>query len=119
MAHRHRRLSPSEKAEAFPKARKIALPRPADRPPVLGVVDDLARGRPLPDSSPDLYFSGFSCWNSNVGAQTLGIASVYLHAVCQNHNLWSVENFQGITIQRSKYASSRLPTRPKNWKIYQ
>jgi hypothetical protein len=42
----------------------------------------------LPDGSPDLYFRGFYCWNSEVGAKTLGMASFYLRAACQNRNLW-------------------------------
>jgi hypothetical protein len=29
-----------------------------------------------------------------VGAKTLGMASFYLRAVCQNRNLWGVEDFQ-------------------------
>jgi hypothetical protein len=51
----------------------------------LFLVDDLnpiEAGR-LPDGPPDLYFRGFYCWNSEVGAKTLGIASFYLRAVCQ------------------------------------
>ena len=51
---------------------------------------------------------GFYCWNSEVGAKTLGIASFYLRAVCQNRNLWGVEDFQEITIRHSKYAASRF-----------
>jgi len=43
-----------------------------------------------------------------VGAKTLGIASFYLRAVCQNRNLWGVEDFQEITIRHSKYAASRF-----------
>ena len=62
----------------------------------------------LPDGSPDLYFRGFYCWNSEVGAKTLGMASFYLRAVCQNRNLWGVEDFQEITIRHSKYAASRF-----------
>jgi hypothetical protein len=62
----------------------------------------------LPDGSPDLYFRGFYCWNSEVGARTLGIASFYLRAVCQNRNLWGVEDFEEITIRHSKYAASRF-----------
>jgi hypothetical protein len=37
-----------------------------------------------PTARPHLYFRGFYCWNSEVGAKTLGIASFYLRAVCQN-----------------------------------
>jgi hypothetical protein len=62
----------------------------------------------LSDGSPDLYFRGFYCWNSEVGAKTPGIASFYLRAVCQNRNLWGVEDFEQITIRHSKYAASRF-----------
>jgi len=58
--------------------------------------------------SPDVFFRGFYCWNSEVGARTLGIASFYLRAVCQNRNLWGVEDFEEITIRHSKYAASRF-----------
>jgi hypothetical protein len=82
----------------------------SDRDVFLFLVDDLnpiEAGR-LPDGSPDLYFRGFYCWNSEVGAKTLGMASFYLRAVCQNRNLWGVEDFQEITIRHSKYAGSRF-----------
>ena len=35
------------------------------------------------------------------------MASFYLRAVCQNRNLWGVEDFEEIIIRHSKYASSR------------
>lgn len=38
----------------------------------------------------------------------LGMASFYLRAVCQNRNLWGVEDFEEITIRHSKYAASRF-----------
>ena len=57
---------------------------------------------------PISIFRGFYCWNSEVGARTLGIASFYLRAVCQNRNLWGVEDFEEITIRHSKYAASRF-----------
>ena len=82
----------------------------SDRDVFLFLVDDLnpiEAGR-LPDGSPDLYFRGFYCWNSEVGAKTLGIASFYLRAVCQNRNLWGVEEFEEITIRHSKFAASRF-----------
>ena len=82
----------------------------SDRDVFLFLVDDLnpiEAGR-LPDGSPDLYFRGFYCWNSEVGAKTLGIASFYLRAVCQNRNLWGVEDFEEITIRHSKFAASRF-----------
>ncbi|MBS1164380.1 MAG: hypothetical protein H6R00_405 [Proteobacteria bacterium] len=82
----------------------------SDRDVFLFLVDDLnpiEAGR-LPDGSPDLFFRGFYCWNSEVGAKTLGLASFYLRAVCQNRNLWGVEDFEEITIRHSKYAASRF-----------
>ncbi|TWB86845.1 hypothetical protein FBZ93_12627 [Bradyrhizobium macuxiense] len=82
----------------------------SDRDVFLFLVDDLnpiEAGR-LRDGSPDLYFRGFYCWNSEVGAKTLGMASFYLRAVCQNRNLWGVEDFEQITIRHSKYAASRF-----------
>jgi hypothetical protein len=82
----------------------------SDRDVFLFLVDDLnpiEAGR-LPDGSPDLYFRGFYCWNSEVGAKTLGMASFYLRAVCQNRNLWGVENFEEISIRHSKYAANRF-----------
>ena len=41
-------------------------------------------------------------------SKTLGIASFYLRAVCQNRNLWGVEGFEEITIRHSKYAADRF-----------
>ncbi len=82
----------------------------SDRDVFLFLVDDLnpiEAGR-LSDGSPDLYFRGFYCWNSEVGAKTLGMASFYLRAVCQNRNLWGVEDFEEITIRHSKYAANRF-----------
>ena len=82
----------------------------SDRDVFLFLVDDLnpIEAGTLPDGSPDLYFRGFYCWNSEVGAKTLGIASFYLRAVCQNRNLWGVEDFQEISIRHSKYAATRI-----------
>ena len=82
----------------------------SDRDVFLFLVDDthpIEAGR-LPDGSPDLYFRGFYCWNSEVGSKTLGIASFYLRAVCMNRNLWGVENFEEITIRHSKFAAQRF-----------
>ncbi|MGY4568349.1 MULTISPECIES: hypothetical protein [Bradyrhizobium] len=82
----------------------------SDRDVFLFLVDDLnpiEAGR-LRDGSPDLYFRGFYCSNSEVGAKTLGMASFYLRAVCQNRNLWGVEDFEEMTIRHSKYAASRF-----------
>ena len=82
----------------------------SDRDVFLFLVDDLnpIEAGKLADGSPDLYFRGFYAWNSEVGAKTLGIASFYLRAVCQNRNLWGVEDFEEISIRHSKYAASRF-----------
>ena len=82
----------------------------SDRDVFLFLVDDMnpIEVGTLPDGSPDLFFRGFYCWNSEVGAKTLGIASFYLRAVCQNRNLWGVEDFQEISIRHSKYAANRF-----------
>ena len=82
----------------------------SDRDVFLFLVDDtnpIEAGR-LAEGSPDLYFRGFYCWNSEVGSKTLGIASFYLRAVCMNRNLWGVENFEEITIRHSKFAAQRF-----------
>ncbi|RWR26236.1 DUF932 domain-containing protein [Sinirhodobacter populi] len=82
----------------------------SDRDVFVFLVDDfnpIEAGK-LPDGSPDLFFRGFYAWNSEVGAKTLGIASFYLRAVCQNRQLWGVEDFQEITIRHSKYAATRF-----------
>jgi hypothetical protein len=82
----------------------------SDRDVFLFLVDDtnpIEAGK-LPDGSPDSYFRGFYCWNSEVGSKTLGIASFYLRAVCMNRNLWGVENFEEITIRHSKFAAQRF-----------
>ena len=76
----------------------------------LFLVDDthpIEAGR-LPNGEPDLYFRGFYAWNSEVGSKTLGIASFYLRAICQNRNLWGVEGFQQISIRHSKFAAQRF-----------
>jgi hypothetical protein len=62
----------------------------------------------LADGSPDWYFRGFYCWNSEVGSKTLGMASFYLRAVCANRCLWGVEGFEEITIRHSKFAAQRF-----------
>lgn len=82
----------------------------SDRDVFLFLVDDTnpIEAGCLADGSPDLYFRGFYAWNSEVGSKTLGIASFYLRAVCQNRNLWGTENFEEITIRHSKFAATRF-----------
>ena len=75
------------------------------------LVDDfnpIEAGR-LPDGSPDLYFRGFYCWNSEVGSKTLGIASFYLSGRLSGIGIYGAsKTFEEITIRHSKYAASRF-----------
>ncbi|MCH2221040.1 MAG: hypothetical protein MK097_12080, partial [Dechloromonas sp.] len=82
----------------------------SDRDVFVFLVDDLhpIEAGKLPNGEPDLYFRGFYAWNSEVGAKALGIATFYLRAVCQNRNLWGVENFEEINIRHSKFAANRF-----------
>ena len=82
----------------------------SDRDVFLFLCDDLnpIEAGHLPNGEPDLYFRGFYCWNSEVGARTLGISSFYLRAVCANRNLWGVEQFEQVTIRHSKRAAHRF-----------
>jgi len=93
-----------------PVSRETTTLYASDRDVFLFLVDDLnpIEAGKLADGSPDLFFRGFYCWNSEVGAKTLGLASFYLRAVCQNRNLWGVEDFQEIVIRHSKYAADRF-----------
>jgi hypothetical protein len=82
----------------------------SDRDVFLFLVDDahpIEAGK-LPNGDPDLYFRGFYCWNSEVGSKTLGIASFYLRAVCQNRCIWGAEGFEEISIRHSKFAADRF-----------
>ncbi|WP_404337883.1 DUF932 domain-containing protein [Sphingomonas sp. MMS12-HWE2-04] len=82
----------------------------SDRDVFLFLVDDLnpIEAGQLPNGDPDLFFRGFYCWNSEVGAKALGIATFFLRAVCMNRNLWGVEHFEEISIRHSKFAASRF-----------
>jgi len=82
----------------------------SDRDVFLFLVDDahpIEAGR-LPNGDPDLFFRGFYCWNSEVGAKSLGMASFYLRAVCMNRNIWGAEGFEEISIRHSKFAANRF-----------
>lgn len=82
----------------------------SDRDVFIFLVDDLnpIEAGKLPNGDPDLYFRGFYAWNSEVGSTTLGAATFYLRGVCQNRNLWGVENLQEIRIRHSKFAARRF-----------
>lgn len=62
----------------------------------------------LPNGEPDWYFPGFYCWNSEVGAATLGIAVFWLRAVCENRNLWGIQDRITVKIKHSKNALDRF-----------
>lgn len=82
----------------------------SDRDVFMFLVDDtrpIEVGK-LPNGDPDLIFRGFYAWNSEVGTRSLGIATFWLRAVCQNRNLWGTEDFEEITIRHSRFAPDRF-----------
>lgn len=82
----------------------------SDRDVFLFLVDDrnpIEVGK-LDDGSPDLMFRGFYVWNSEVGSRTFGFASMYLRGVCQNRNLWGVEQFKELTFRHTSGAPERF-----------
>lgn len=62
----------------------------------------------LRNGDPDLMFRGFMVWNSEVGSRSLGVATMYLRAICCNRILWGVEGYSEITLRHSKNAPMRL-----------
>jgi len=82
----------------------------SDRDVFLFLCDDthpIEVGR-LSNGDPDLVFRGFFAWNSEVGTRSMGIATFWLRAVCQNRNLWGVEDFDQLRIVHSKYGNDRF-----------
>lgn len=82
----------------------------SDRDVFIFLVDDthpLEIGK-LPNGDPDLVYRGFYVWNSEVGARSAGIATMYMRGVCQNRILWGVEGFNEITLRHSKHAPGRF-----------
>lgn len=82
----------------------------SDRDVFLFLVDDthpIEVGR-LSSGEPDLMFRGFYVWNSEVGAKSMGIATMLLRAVCMNRTLWGVEQFNELTIRHSKGGPDRF-----------
>jgi len=87
----------------------------SDRDVFLFLVDDLnpiEAGR-LPDGSPDVFFRGFYCWNSEVGARTLGIASFYLRLCPAGHSRSYVRcgtmSRSGFKTRQSRHESGHSP----------
>lgn len=82
----------------------------SDRDVFLFLVDDthpIEIGK-LNDGSPDYVFRGFYCWNSEVGAKTVGLSAFYLRGVCQNRNLWGIEGFREFSFRHSSGAPQRF-----------
>lgn len=82
----------------------------SDRDIFLFLVDDrnpIEVGK-LANGNPDLMFRGFYVWNSEVGSRTFGFASMYLRGVCQNRNLWGVEDFREFTFKHTAFAPDRF-----------
>lgn len=61
----------------------------------------------LANGDPDLMFPGVIVSNSETGAGSLRIDTMYLRAVCMNRNLWGVEKKNSIAFRHTK----NLPTR--------
>jgi hypothetical protein len=82
----------------------------SDRDIFLFLVDDknpIEVGKTA-KGDPDLMFRGFYVWNSEVGARTFGLATMYLRGVCQNRCLWGVEGFTQTTFKHTSGAPDRF-----------
>ena len=82
----------------------------SDRDVFIFLVDDLNPieiGK-LSNGEPDLVFRGFYISNSEVGAKSCRIATMYMRGVCSNRYAWGVEDFSEITIRHTKFAAERF-----------
>lgn len=70
-------------------------------------ADPIVAGK-LPNGDDDLYFPGFYGWNSEVGKETCGASIFFLRGVCQNRNLWGVQDKTVIKVKHTKYAPQRF-----------
>lgn len=64
----------------------------------------------MPDrrgGQPGLLSRGFFVWNSEVGSQTLGIATFLFDYTCSNRIVWGVEGFKEIRIRHTSGAPDR------------
>ena len=82
----------------------------SDRDIFLFLVDDLnpIEVGKLKNGDPDLMFIGFYVSNSEVGAKSFRLGTMYLRGICMNRCLWGVENFQEIKINHTKFALDRF-----------
>lgn len=62
----------------------------------------------LANGEPDYMFRGLMAWNSEVMERTYGLAGFWLRGVCENRNLWGVENFQEIIIRHTSGGPGRF-----------
>jgi hypothetical protein len=62
----------------------------------------------LADGSPDLAFLGFIVSNSEVGDGSLRIMMFWLRGVCQNRNLWGMEDVKELRIVHSRGGPERF-----------
>lgn len=59
------------------------------------------------NNEPGSFARGFFVWNSEVGAQTLGIAAFLFDYVCMNRIVWGVQEFQEVRIRHTSKAPER------------
>ncbi len=59
------------------------------------------------DGKPGLLSRGFFAWNSEVGAQTVGIAGFLFDYVCKNRIVWGAEGYREIRIRHTSGAPHR------------
>jgi hypothetical protein len=82
----------------------------SDRDIFLFLVDDthpIEAGR-LPDGSPDLYFRGLYCWNSEVAPRRWASPASTSGPCARTGTSWGVEGLKEIAIRLSKCAASRF-----------
>lgn len=60
------------------------------------------------DGQPGSFARGFYVWNSEVGAETLGLAMFLFDYVCKNRIIWGVEQYTEQRIRHSKHAPLRF-----------
>ena len=59
------------------------------------------------DGQPGSLARGFFVWNSEVGAQTMGIAMFLFDYVCQNRIVWGVKEFKEVRLRHTAAAPDR------------
>lgn len=59
------------------------------------------------DGQPGSFARGFFVWNSEVGAQALGVATFLFDYVCKNRIVWGAEEYKEIRIRHTSGAPDR------------